>query len=97
MDVTFKDPYNFRILLIRNIFATIQNIMYTLSQFYLTQPIVQTLNTSAIMFIFIWDYFLNSVTVTRKQLYGIILGILGVLLTVNGESIISKINPNFKR
>ncbi len=84
MDITFKDPYNFKILLIRNILATIQNIMYTLSQFYLAQPIVQTLNTSAIMFIFILDYFINSVTVTRKQLYGVVLGIIGVLLTVNG-------------
>ena len=95
MDTSFKDPYNFRILLIRNVFAGIQNIMFTVSQFYLTQPIVQTLNTSAIIFIFVQDYFINSVTITRKQFYGVILGIIGVLLTVNGDFIITKFNPDF--
>ena len=97
MDLSYQDPYNFRILLARNFLVGIQNTMFTLAQFYLSQPIVQTMNTSSILFIFILDYFLNGVTLTKKQFYGVIFGILGVLLTVNGDLIISTINPGFER
>ena len=97
MDLSYRDPYNFRILLVRNVLVGVQNTMFTLAQFYLSQPIVQTMNTSSILFIFILDYFLNGVTLTKKQFYGVIFGILGVLLTVNGDLIISTINPGFER
>jgi len=84
MDIDYRDPDNFRILFIRNLCVTIQSIAYTLCQFYLPQPILQTLNTTGPLFIFIVDYKINNVTITKKQFMGVMIGVLGVLLTVNG-------------
>jgi drug/metabolite transporter (DMT)-like permease len=70
--------------------------MFTLAQFYLTQPIVQTINTTGFLFVFVLDYLINHVTITKKQFVGVILEVIGVLFTVNGEFIIKKINPEFQ-
>ena len=84
MDISFRDPTNFRLLFVRNFCITIQGIMFTLAQFYLTQPIVQTINTTGFLFVFVVDYLINGITITRKQFYGVIFGVIGVLITVNG-------------
>ncbi len=67
--------------------------MFTLAQFYLTQPILLTINTTGFLFVFIVDYIINRVTITKKQLFGVILSVIGVLFTVNGEIIIKKFDP----
>lgn len=74
---------------------TLQGLVYIAVQFYLTQPIIQTLNSSGTLFIFLLDYLINGITVTKKQFYGIIVGVFGVLLTVNGEFIMRSIYPNY--
>lgn len=84
MDITFRDPSNFKILLFRNFCITIQSIIFTLAQFYLSQPIVHTINSTGSIFVFILDYYINHVTITIKQFYGVIFGVFGVLLTING-------------
>ncbi len=90
--IDFNDPKNFRILFIRNFIMVIQGIVYAVIQFYLTQPIIQTLSCTGPLFIFLLDYQINGTTITRKQFYGVTLGIVGVLLTVNGEFIIRMID-----
>ena len=58
--------------------------MYTIAQFYLSQPIIQTIYTTGPLFVFIVDYKINHVKITQKQFYGVMLGVFGVLMTVNG-------------
>jgi drug/metabolite transporter (DMT)-like permease len=96
MDIDFKNPANFRILFIRNLCVTAQSITFTLSQFYLPQSIVQTINTTGYLFVFILDYKINHVTITKKQFYGVIFGVIGVIFTVNGDFVIKKIYPTFE-
>lgn len=95
IEIDYSDPKNFRILFLRNIIMIAQGLVYTFIQFYLTQPIIQTLSCTGPLFIFLLDYQINGVTITQKQLYGVILGIAGVLLTVNGELIIRMIDPSY--
>lgn len=95
IDILYKDSDNFKILFIRNFNISIQAIIFTIAQYYLAQPIISTINNTGPLIVFILDYFINRVTITRKQFYGVILGILGAILTVNGEFFITFINPNF--
>ena len=66
-----------------------------LAQFYLPLPIVHTICGSGPIFVFILDYYLNGVRINLKQLIGIILGLLGLILTVNGRLIILYFDPSF--
>ncbi len=95
IEIDFKNPHNFKVLFVRNLIMALQGVVYAIIQFYLTQPIIQTLNSTGTLFIFLLDYKINGVTITRKQFYGVVLGILGVLLTVNGEIIIRFIKPDY--
>lgn len=95
IDILYKDPNNFKILFIRNFNITIQSIIFTIAQYYLTQPIISTINNTGPLIVFILDYFINNVTITKKQFYGVICGIIGVVLTINGEFFIKLFNPNF--
>jgi drug/metabolite transporter (DMT)-like permease len=58
--------------------------VFTFVQFYLEQPILQTINSCGPIFIFVLDYFMNGVKINYKQFIGVLLAIFGVLLTVNG-------------
>lgn len=88
IDITYQSPHNLRVLFVRNLIMTIQGITYTIVQFYLTQPIIQTLSSTGPLFIFIMDYKINGVEITRKQFFGVVLGTIGVLLTVNGQLLV---------
>lgn len=73
--------------MVRNFFTCLQAFGYTIVQFYLPQPIVQTLNSTGPLFVFLLDYQINGITVTKRQFIGILLGVSGVILTVNGQLI----------
>ena len=77
IDIDFSDPANFRVLCVRNLIMAGQRIVYAFVQFYLAQPIVQTLATIGPLFIFLLDYKTNGIKITTKQFYGVILGIFG--------------------
>jgi hypothetical protein len=61
VDITFKDPKNFKILFIRNSIMTVQILLYTLLQFYIPQPVIQTLHATGPLFVFFLDYKINQV------------------------------------
>lgn len=52
--------------------------------FVVPSPIINVISLTGPLFVFILDYYLNGVAINSKQLYGIIIGFSGVLLTVNG-------------
>ena len=70
--------------------------MFAFSQLFLPLPIIHILGASGNLFIFIWDYYLNGVTVNKEQLKGIIVGAIGLLLAINGPFLMKMINPNYK-
>ena len=67
-----------------------------LSQFYLPLPIVHTISGTGSIFVFLVDYFLNGVAITPKQLVGVVVGFMGLVLTVNGRLLIHYIDPSFQ-
>lgn len=95
IEIDFSESKNFRILFIRNVIMAIQGLVFIWVQFYLPQPIVHTLASSGTMFIFFLDYFINGITITKKQLYGVMVGVVGVLFTVNGEFIMKFFYPDY--
>ena len=66
-----------------------------LSQFYLPLPIVHTISGAGPIFIFIIDYYINRIKINKKQLIGIVIGVLGLVLTVNGRIIMTYFDPTF--
>jgi hypothetical protein len=66
IDLEFKDPHNFKILFLRSIFVVIPQFIYTAVQFYLSQSIVQSLVPTGTIMVFVFDYFINKMTITRK-------------------------------
>jgi drug/metabolite transporter (DMT)-like permease len=64
---------------------TIHSFYIGLSQFMLPLPVTHTISCSGTIFIFIIDYFMNGTVINKTQLLGIIVGLVGVLLTSNGR------------
>ena len=89
IDIDFKDAHNLKFLNQRNIIVTLQGIIYTLSNFYLPLPIVSTLNCTGPIFIFVLDYYMNGTKLFRSQIYGVLIGLAGVIFTVNGAILLS--------
>ena len=81
--------------MLRNLLTCFQAFCFTIIQFYLSQPIVQTLNSTGPLFVFLLDYFINGVIISKKQFMGVFLGIIGVLLTVNGEIILKFLDEGY--
>lgn len=77
----------------RNFIVSLHQFVLTGSLFILPYPIVFTLNTSCVLFVFVIDYLLFNVKINKEQIGGVVLGFFGVLLTVNGEYFINKLYP----
>jgi len=77
----------------RNIIMLVQQMAYTAMHYVVSLPVLNILSISGSIFVFVLDYFLHGVKISGKQLVGIVAGILGVLVTVNGEFIMSILDP----
>ncbi len=53
------------------------------------QPVIHTISCTGPIFVIIEDYFINGVRINSQQLKGIVFTFLGIVLTINGESIVS--------
>ena len=74
----------------------VHGFMIAFSQFFLPLPIVHTISTASNLFVFLWDYWLFGVKINKTQKLGIFVGIIGVLLVVNGRIIMNHLNPNYE-
>ena len=59
-------------------------------------PIVYTVSGSGPLFALIVDYYLNGVKINSKQLWGIVVGLVGLILTINGRILITYIDPKYE-
>lgn len=95
MDVDFKGVRNNKYLLIRNIIMIINQIAYTAMHYVVPLPVINILNISGSIFAFVFDYALYGSKIHAEQIPGIIAGCIGVVVTVNGELIMSLLDSNY--
>jgi uncharacterized membrane protein YjjP (DUF1212 family) len=81
--------------LFRTIILAISSIFISLSQYILPLPICHSIICSATLYLYILDYLINKneIKINLKQTVGIIIGIIGILLTSNEKLINLWINP----
>ena len=82
-------------LFLRNCLIIIHANIFALSQLYLSQPVVQTINCTGPVFTFLTDYFQNKVEINRVQGYGIVGVVLGSVLIANQRWISNLFNAIF--
>jgi len=87
MGVDFISGTDIKYLLIRNTIIVLHQLYYSAMQFVVTMPIVNIIALSGPLFVFIIDYFINGVTINKKQLMGIVFGMLGVITVINGDAV----------
>jgi drug/metabolite transporter (DMT)-like permease len=71
----------------------IHGFCFALSQFILPLPIVHTIGCSGTLFVFIFDYILNSIKINSKQAIGIVIGLIGALMATNGQVLTIILDP----
>ena len=81
---------------IRGIAMLADTLMFGLSQFFLPMPIVHTIASTGTLFIILLDYFVNGVKLNSKQMVGVSISFLGMLLVINGKWLISYIDPAYE-
>jgi drug/metabolite transporter (DMT)-like permease len=83
MALDYKYSHNFKHMIIRNSIFVAHGLALTMIQFYLPLPMVYTINSSAPIFIFIMDYFINGIKINKIQLFSLLFGVIGILFTIN--------------
>ena len=96
IDLTYKSPSNMVALCKRNGIQAIHGLVMGFTQFVLPLPIIHTISCSGTLFVFLIDYLKNGVTINQKQSYGIIAGMLGVLLATNGSLIMKYFDSSYE-
>jgi len=86
-DLTFASRGNFRVLIINSLAIMVTALVYAWSQFYLSQPIAIAINSSSPIFCAILDKIMFGVSLTKTQVYWLIVTFLGVVLVANGHQI----------
>lgn len=85
IDLDFKSKHDFKYLMIRNTIMIFHQLCFTGMHFVVSLSVNNTIAMSGPLFVFVIDYYINGITINKKQAVGIFLGILGVILTVNGD------------
>lgn len=85
--ITFTEPYDFQLLNKRNFMMLLQGLAISLALYYLPPSTVHTINSSGPVMVFLMDYFRNGTSVSQRQLIGIVIGFLSILITVNSNYI----------
>lgn len=90
-----NDSEIYRPLFLRNCLIIVHANIFALSQLYLSQPVVQTINCTGPVFTLLADYFQNKVEINRVQGYGILGVILGSVFISNQEWITNFFDKDF--
>lgn len=96
MGVDFKYDVTWWNLFKRNGIVVIHGLAITAAQFFLPLPIVHTINFFAPIFIFIIDYFENGVRINRAQFISLMVGVLGIITTLNDELVAKLMDPEYE-
>jgi drug/metabolite transporter (DMT)-like permease len=68
----------------RHILLTTYGFVFAQCFFYLPINLVHTISSSGPVFVLIIDYFLYNIEISKKQLIGVLISSIGMLLAVNG-------------
>ena len=71
----------------RHILLVTFGFVFAQSFFYLPINLVHTLSTSGPVYVLLIDYFLYKIEISRKQVIGVIIAVIGMALAVNGDLI----------
>lgn len=82
--VFFNRPHE-KTLLFRNVVVCMHGFIVSLMQFYLPLSIVHTLVISGQIFIFLANYLIKGVKITKKQAIGVFVSFIGLGLIINGR------------
>jgi hypothetical protein len=93
IDMEFKLSINHKYLLARSGAIFIHSLTLAFCGFYLPQPIIHTISSCGPILLMIEDYFLNGVKINSQQFKGIVITIIGVMFTINGDVILSMFIP----
>jgi drug/metabolite transporter (DMT)-like permease len=92
----FKSSKDIKYLLIRNTLIGIHQFVYTAMHFVLSFPLINSIVITGPLFVFIIDYFLNGVTINKIQVIGIAVSFTGILININGDFLMTLIDPEFE-
>lgn len=97
LSLDIKSKSNLRYILTRNLIVCLHLFGLAGILYVLPFSVVFTINNSCALFVFIIDYYLYRVKINQKQIYGVIWGFAGVLLTVNGEFFMNLFYPELEK
>ncbi len=86
-DYKIISPTSIKYMIYRHILLVTFGFVFAQSFFYLPINLVHTLGTSGPVYVLIIDYFLYKIEISRRQVIGVVVSIVGMILAVNGDLI----------
>lgn len=80
LDIVDESQYNWCVL--RSLLICFNIFVFTISQFYVPLPIAHTINCSSPIFGMLFDWWLNSVRLTKRQIQGIVISFVGIAILI---------------
>ena len=92
----FKSSRDLKYLLVRNTLIGLHQVVCTAMYFVLSFPLINSITITGPLFVFLIDYYVNGVTINRLQAIGIAVGFAGILVNINGDFLMTLIDPAFE-
>ena len=92
-DYTTLTPKSSRYLIFRQFLLILYSSTYAQMFFYLPVNLVYTINACGPLFVLIFDYLIYHIKISKVQLLGVFMAILGVLLIINGNLVYYYLAP----
>lgn len=79
----FKNRGDMKIILIRAFITGLQQIVTIFAFYYLPPSLVYTITSIGPIIVFVIDYFKNHISVTSRQVLGVVVSSFGLIIAVN--------------
>lgn len=95
LQLQFRSALEFSVLFIRSFIFTVHSFVLCWSQVYLPLYIVHTISAFGPIFVCMLNYFIYGKVIVKQQIMGMLVAFCGILLTVNGRSILALLDPDY--
>jgi hypothetical protein len=96
IDLYYVVKNSFWVLVTRNFLLLTWVVINVASFYYLSFAIVFSVNVIGSLSVFVWDHFIYGIFINHYQKGGVFLGLLGSLLTINSNYLISLVDPSYE-
>jgi drug/metabolite transporter (DMT)-like permease len=95
IDLDYPLRNSFKIITVRNIMMVTWVSCMTMTYYYLSFAVINSINICGSLLVFVWDAYIYDMHINRNQKIGVALGLIGAIVIINAGYFLSMVDETY--